>query len=81
MKTKPNLTRIGGIYGTLRFGEKFFFNFLLRFTPYWDYKPTNAIHAYSPGVYTTDENLILNTQTKIHLNCICIDATVSIGLR
>ena len=45
VKTKLTLTRFGSIFGTLRFDEKSFFNKLLGFTPYWDYKPTNAIHA------------------------------------
>ena len=27
----------------------------LGFTPYWDYKPTNAIHADSPAVYTSEK--------------------------
>ena len=54
MKTKLILTRFGSIIGTLRFNEKSFFHLLLHFTPYWDYKPTNAIHANSPSVYTSD---------------------------
>ena len=36
MKTKPILTRFGGIFKTLRIDEKPFFNTLLGFTPYWD---------------------------------------------
>ena len=53
MKTKLSLTRFGGTFGTLRFDENSFLNTFLSFTSYWDYKPTNAIHADSPGVYTS----------------------------
>ena len=38
-----------GTFGTLRFDEKLSHS-LLKFERYWDYKPTNAIHADSPGV-------------------------------
>ena len=54
-KTKFILTRVGSTFGTLRFDEKTFFHTLLGFTPYWDYKPTNAIHSDSPGVYTNEK--------------------------
>ena len=50
VKTKLILTRFGSTFGTLRFDKKLFFHTLLGFAPYWDYKPTNAIHADSPGV-------------------------------
>ena len=49
------MTRFGRTFGTLRFDEKPFFHILLKFEPFWDYKPFNAIHADSPGVYTTDK--------------------------
>ena len=49
-KVKLILTRFGESFGTLRFDEKSFFHTLFGFTPYWDYKPTNAIHADAPGV-------------------------------
>ena len=39
------------------------------FSPYWGFKPTNAIHADSPGGYTSDEILNLSTIDKIHLKC------------
>ena len=55
MKTKPILTRLGGTFAKLRFDEKNFFNTLLGFTPYWDYKPSNTVHADSPGVYTSNK--------------------------
>ena len=51
------LTRFGSTFGTLRFDEKSFSYTWLGFTPYVDYKPSNAIHADSPGVYTSDKIL------------------------
>ena len=66
-KTKHILTRLGSTFGTLRFDEKSFFNTFLGFTPFWDYKPTNVLHADSPGVYTNDKILNLNTINKIFL--------------
>ena len=81
-KTKPILTRFGMTFGTLRFDEHSFFNTLLGFDPYWDYKPTNAIHADSPGVYTNDKVFLnLNTIIKIHLNCDAIDGSFQNGVR
>ena len=50
LKTKLILTRTGSTFGTLRFHERSFPNTLLGFTPYWDYKPTNAIYVDSQGV-------------------------------
>ena len=47
LKTKLVLTPFGGSFGTLKFNEKSFFNSLLDFTPYQDYKLTNAIYAES----------------------------------
>ena len=41
-KTKLILTRFGSTFGALRFEKKSFFHTLLKFEPYWDYKPTNA---------------------------------------
>ena len=49
-KVKLILTRFGETFGTLWFDEKSFFHTILGFTPYWDYKPTYAIHADAPGV-------------------------------
>ena len=81
-KVKLILTRFGGTFGTLRFGEKSFFHTLLGFTPYWDYKPTNAIHADAPGVYTSDEIILnLNIINNILLKCDCIDGSVQDGVR
>ena len=81
-KVKLTLTRFGSTFGTLRFDEKSFFHTILGFDPYWDYKPTNAIHADSPGVYTSDKiNLNLNTINKIHLKCDCIDGSIQDGIR
>ena len=59
LSTKDKIHRkcdvIDGIWDLI-FDEKSFFNALLGFTPYWDDKPTNAIHADSPGVYTSEKN-------------------------
>ena len=81
-KFKLILTRFGSIFGTSRFDKKSFFHTLLGFTPYWDYKPANAIHADSPCVYTSDKIFLnLNTIDKIHLKCDCIDGSIQDGLR
>ena len=61
-KVKVILTRFGSTFETLRFDKKSFFHTLLKFEPNWDYKPTNAIHADSPGVYTSDK-IISNLNT------------------
>ena len=59
-----------------------FFYTILGFDPCWDYKPTNAIHADPPGVYTSDKIILnLNTINKIHLKCDCIDGSVVDGVR
>ena len=57
MKTKTILKQFGGTSEILDLMKNRFFNKLLDFTPYWDYKSTNAIHVDSPGVYTSDKNL------------------------
>ena len=64
MKTKLVLKRFGGTFGTLRFDEKDKMK-ILGCAPYWDYKPTNAIHAVSPGVHTIDKILNLSASKKI----------------
>ena len=61
------------VLGTLRFDKRSFFHTLLGFIPYWDYK--------SPGVYTSDKILNLNTTNKIHLKCDVIDGSVVDGIR
>ena len=81
-KVKLILTRFGETFGTLRLDKKSFFHTLLGFTPYWDYKPTNAIHADAPGVYTSDKILLnLNIINKIHLKCDIIDGSFQDGIR
>ena len=81
-KVKLILTRFGETFGTLRFDKKSFFHTFLGFTPYWDYKPTNAIYADSPGVYTSDKIILnLNTINKIHLKCDCFDGSIQDGVR
>ena len=69
LKTKFNISRFGGSFRTLRFDVKTF----LGCAPYWDSGPTTAIHAESPGVYTSDKILNLSTIDKYHLKCDCID--------
>ena len=80
-KTKLLLTRFGCTFGTLRFDEKSFFISSLGFTPYWDYKPTNATHSDGHGVYTSEKILILNGINKIHLKCDVIDGSFQNGIR
>ena len=81
-KVKLILTRFGDNFGTLRFDKKSFFHTLLGFTPYWDNKPTNAIFADAPGVYTSDKIILnLNKINKIHLKCDCIDGSIQDGVR
>ena len=63
MRKEPDLNRFGENLGTLRSNEKSFFNTLFAFTPYWDYKPTNAVHADSPVVFTSDK--LSNSSTWI----------------
>ena len=75
------MTRFASTFGTLRFVEKSFFNTLLGFVPYWEYKPTNAIHADSNGVYSNNKILYIKKVIKIHLKCDVIDGSVSDGIR
>ena len=48
----------------------------MNFSPYWDYEPTNAIHAVSPGAYTSDKILNLSTIDEINLTCDVTDRSV-----
>ena len=61
------------VLGTLRIDKRSFFHTLLGFISYWDYK--------SPGVYTSDKILNLNTTNKIRLKCDAIDGSVVDGVR
>ena len=81
MKTKLISKRSGGTFGTLRFDKKSFFNTLSRFTPYWDYKPTNANNAVSLGVYTSKKITNFSTIDKIHSKVDGIDSSVVNGIR
>ena len=81
MKTIITSTPFGGIFETLSFDEKSFLIILLGFTPYWDYKPTNRIHAVSPGVKTCDKILNLSTINKIQLKTNVIDRSLVSKLR
>ena len=80
-KTKLILTRFGSTFGTLRFDEKSFFRTLLKFEPYWDYKPTNAFNSIAPGTYVNDKILNLNTINKLRLKCVVIDGSIQDGVR
>ena len=81
-KTKLISTRFGSTFGTLGFEEKSFFNNFLGFTPYWDYKPTNAFNAARPGVYTSDKIILnLNIINKIHLKSDIFDGSIQDGIR
>ena len=81
-KVKLILIRFCSTFGNLRFDKKSFFHTFFKFEPYYDYKPTNAIHADSPGVYPTDKYILnLNTIDKIHSKCDCIDGSFQDGVR
>ena len=79
MKRKLSFKRFGGTFGTLSFDERLFFITLSGFEPYWDYEPTNALHADSPGVYTSEKNLNWCTIDKIHLKTDIIDESIVNG--
>ena len=51
------------------------------FTPYWHYKPKNAIHADSAGVNASDRILFLTTINKIHFKCDVTDGSIVNDLR
>ena len=51
------------------------------FTPFWDFKLTNAIHAVIPGVYTSDKISNLNRIKKIKLKTDVIDGRIVNGSR
>ena len=55
MKTDIILTRFSGAFVTLRFDGASCSETLLGFTSNWAYKPTNAFHADSPGVYIIEK--------------------------
>ena len=80
MKTKLILTRFGGTFGTLKLDNKFFLKLFLGFTPYWNFKPTNALHADSAGVYTSNKILNINTKDQFHFECDVIDGSILCGV-
>ena len=55
--------------------------FLLGFLIILGLKPTNAIHADSPGVYTSDKILNLSTIDRIRLKCDFFDGSSVDGVR
>ena len=60
---------------------KFFFYTLTGFKPYWDYKPSNAIHAESTGRCTSEKILKLSTFNKTLLESNVLDRSLLNGLR
>ena len=76
MKTKLILSP----FVMLRFIKNFFFT-SLRFTPYWDYKPTKTILVDNSGISTSEKilnsSIIKNSPPKLHV----IDASIDNGLR
>ena len=52
------------------------FQILFGFAPCWAYKRTNAVHADSLGVYTSDKIFNLSTIDKIQLKCDVFDGSV-----
>ena len=81
LKTKLILTRFSGNFEMLSFDQTSFFNFLLGFIPFWDYKPTNAIHADSSGENKSDKFFNSSTIDKILSKCDDIDGSVRNGTR
>ena len=81
MKTQHILSHFGSTFGTLGFHEKSFFKTLLSFTPYWSFKPTNAIHADRPGVYIIEKILNLGTKDKAHIKSSLNDGSLVNGLK
>ena len=81
MKTNLILKCFGGTFGTLKIDEKSFLNTLLGFTPYWDCKPADAIHADSPGVYTSDKIVNLKIINKIQSKTDDIDGSIVNGIQ
>ena len=80
-KQNKTLIRFAGTFGTLGLHEKSFLTTLLGFTPSLDYTPTNAYHAYSFGVYNSDNLFIINIRDKVPLKCDVFDGCIMDGLR
>ena len=80
MKTKLVLTRFGLTYGELKFDEKPVFTTSLGYTAYWQYKPTNANGADSPGVIAGEKVINLGTIDENHLKCDIIVGSVVNGI-
>ena len=81
MKTKLNLTRFGLTFGTLRFDEKSFFKTFFWIRTILGLKPSNAVHADSPAVYTCEKILNLSLIDTNHLKCNVTDISVVKGVR
>ena len=80
-KTQIVSTRFCATFGVLRLDKKSFFSSLLGFTPFWDYKQTNAVHADSPRVYTGEKKVNLRATDEIHSKSECIDGSAVTGAR
>ena len=80
-ETNSVLTRFDGTFRSLKFDKKSFFNTLLGFAQYCDYRTTGAIHVDSPVVYASEEIISLKTLDKIHLKCDIFNGSVVSGLR
>ena len=63
------------LFGTLKFNQKRF-KTTLKYTLYWDYRHTTAIHVDSPGVDTCEKILNLSAIDEIRLKCDVIDGSV-----
>ena len=81
MKTKLVLTRFGLTYGELKFDEKPVLTTSLGYTAYWQYKPTKADGAGSPGVIAGEKVINLSTIDGNHLKCDFIVGSVVSAIR
>ena len=70
------LKTVWGNFGKLRFNENLLFITLISFITYWDYKPTIALHADRPGVYTSAKVLNLSRINNIPIKFVVTDGIV-----
>ena len=75
------MTRFVSTFGTKDLKINRILKNLLGYAPHWGFKPTFAVHADSPGVYTSEKVLNLNTMYVIHLKCDIFDGSVVNGIR
>ena len=74
-------TSFGITFGTLKVDEKYFFVNFLGFKRYWFSDPNDTIHAYSPGVNTSEKVTNVSTLDKTHLKCNAADGWLMISFR